>query len=173
MGAGKKVMRAVMEYSRDIAKRKGNVTLFSESNTKTIKWYEENGFISKQGESNGRILINNTKKRQEVFGFSEKTTSGGKMKYPVVENLSPLEGETGDEYIDRVMKRNWQKNDENDEEYAARMAAQEIADTAHWERTKNEPDLDEEFGICGGLGGPGVEERNPGVREQIMKNREG
>jgi hypothetical protein len=92
------------------------------------------------------------------------------MKYPVIENLARLEGETGDEYIDRVMKRNWQKDDESDEEYAERMAAQEIADTAHWERTKDEPDLDEEFGIYGGLGGPGVEEENPGIREQIMKS---
>jgi hypothetical protein len=80
MGAGKKVTLSVMEYSRDTAKRKGNVTLFSDSNPKTILWYEE-----------------------------------------------------------------------NDEEYAARMAAQKIADTAHRERTKNEPDLDEEFGIYGGV----------------------
>jgi hypothetical protein len=165
MGAGTKAMLLVMEYSRDTAKRKGNVTLYSSSDS--VDWYTDvAGFDSKSGAADGRTLMNNTEKRLKIFGFSEKSTSGGKMKYPVV-NLSRLEGESGDDYIKRVGGYSWKKDDESDEEYIERMKAQSIADN---ERRKNMPDLDEEFGIYGGLGGPGVEERNPGVREQIMKS---
>lgn len=55
------------------------------------------------------------------------------MKYPVIDR-SFLPGETCDEWIDRLHGWSWQKDDESDEEWMERIAAQREADKETWRK---------------------------------------